>query len=71
VIQGQPQAGNTPGEGGGSWSSIATILLVLAGLGIVTLLVFSRGGKSRAGRFFRELTGTGHRQDDDSSGPET
>ena len=64
-MQGQQQSGTGGGDGGASWSSIAAILLVLAGIGILCLLFFSRGGKSRAGRFFRELTGMGKRDGDE------
>ena len=57
----QPSASDR--SGGAAWGSIAAIILILGGIGVLCLLFFSRGGKSRAGRFFRELTGTGHRED--------
>ena len=65
AVQGQQQSGTSGGEGGASWGSIAAILIVLAGIGILCLLFFSRGGKGRAGRFFRELTGMGKRDGDE------
>ena len=64
AVQGQQQSGTGGGESGASWGSIAAILIVLAGIGILCLLFFSRGGKDRAGRFFRELTGMGKRDED-------
>ena len=65
AVQGQQQSGTGGGESGASWGSIAAILIVLAGIGILCLLFFSRGGKDRAGRFFRELTGMGKRDEDE------
>lgn len=64
VIQGSQQSASGSSGGGAAWGSIAAIVLVLGGIGIACLLFFSRGGKGRAGRFFRELTGTGHRDDE-------
>jgi len=65
AVQGAQQSTASTQESPAAWSSAAAILLALGGIGIVCLLFFSRGGKGRAGRFFRELTGTGHREDEE------